>query len=118
MNKAPIMWYSKWQNTVESVTFGLEFVALKTATDQMDALRYKLCMFGIPLSSPTNVFCDNEVVILNATHAESTLQRKHTSIAYHQCCKDQVAGYVQIGFEEGRINPADILTKLLPGLKM
>ena len=75
-------------------------------------------MFGIPLSGPTSVFCDNEVVVLNATHAESTLRRKHTLIAYHRCHEAQAAGYVQIGFEEGRSNPADILTKLLPGPKM
>jgi hypothetical protein len=118
VNKAPIVWYSKRQNTIESATFGSEFIALKTAIDQIDALRYKLRMFGIPLNGPTSVFCDNEAVVLNATHAASTLQRKHTSIAYHRCREAQAAGYVQIGFEEGRFNPADILTKLLPGPKM
>jgi hypothetical protein len=75
-------------------------------------------MFGIPLNGPTSVFCDNEVVVLNAMHAESTLRRKHTSIDYHWCREAQAAGYVQIGFEVGRFNPADILTKLLPGPKM
>ncbi len=118
VNKAPIVWYSKRQNTIESATFGSEFIALKTAIDQIDALRYKLRMFGIPLNGPTSVFCDNEAVVLNATHAASTLRRKHTSIAYHRCREAQAAGYVQIGFEEGRFNPADILTKLLPGPKM
>jgi hypothetical protein len=118
VNKAPIMWYSKRPNTVESATFGSEFIALKTAIDQIDALHYKLCMFGIPLNGPTSVFCDNEVVVLNAMHAESTLRRKHTSIDYHWCREAQAAGYVQIGFEVGRFNPADILTKLLPGPEM
>jgi hypothetical protein len=75
------MWYSKWQNTVESATFGSEFIALKTAIDQIDALRYKLRMFGIPHNGPISVFCDNEAVVLNATHAESMLRMKHTSIA-------------------------------------
>jgi hypothetical protein len=112
------MWYSKRQNTVESATFGSELIALKTAIDQIDALRYKLRMFGIPLAGPTKVFCDNDAVVKNATHSESTLCRKHTSIAYHRCREAQAAGYVQIGFHEGKTNPADVLTKLLPGSKM
>jgi hypothetical protein len=49
--------------------FGLEFIALKTVIDQIDALQYKLCMSGIPLSGPTCIFCVNEAVVLNATHA-------------------------------------------------
>jgi hypothetical protein len=118
VNKAPINWYSKRQNTVKSATFGSEFIALKTAIDQIDGLRYKLHMFGIPLDGPTKVFCDNDAVVCNATHPESTLRRKHTSIAYHRCREVQAAGYIKIGFIEGRINPADILTKLLPGPKM
>jgi hypothetical protein len=118
VQKAPIIWYSKRQNTVESATFGSEFIALKTAIDQVDALRYKLRMFGIPLNGPTSIFCDNEAVVKNAVYAESTLKRKHTSIAYHRCREAQAAKYVQIGFERGENNPADILTKLLPGPRM
>ena len=44
-NLAPIIWYSKRQNTVESSTFGSEFVALKIATELNEALLYKLRMF-------------------------------------------------------------------------
>jgi hypothetical protein len=118
VSKAPIIWYSKWQNTVESATFGSEFIALKTSIDQIDSLRYKLQVFSIPLNGPTRVFCDNDAVVRNATHSESTLRRKNTSIAYHRCREAQAAGYVKIGFIEGRTNPADVLTKLLPGAKM
>ena len=34
-----IIWYSKRQNVVESSTFGSEFVAMKTAIEQVEALR-------------------------------------------------------------------------------
>jgi hypothetical protein len=56
VNKALIIWYSKRQNTVESATFGSEFIALKTAIDQIDGLRYKLRMFAIPLYGPKKSF--------------------------------------------------------------
>jgi hypothetical protein len=123
VNRAPVVWVSKRQNTVESSTYGSEFIALKIAIDLIEALRYKLRMFGIPLGGPTsicptNIFCDNEAVVLNTTHPESTIKRKHTSIAYHRCREAQAAGYVRVGFIKGDENPADVLTKLLPGPKL
>ena len=63
VNRAPIIWYSKRQNTVETSTFGSEFIAMKTVVEQIEVLRYKLCMFRILLEGPTNIFCDNESVI-------------------------------------------------------
>ena len=42
VNRAPVIWYSKAQTTVESSTFSSEFIALKTCTEHISALRYKL----------------------------------------------------------------------------
>jgi hypothetical protein len=42
LNSAPIVWFTKKQNTVETSTFGSEFVALKIATEILRGLRYKL----------------------------------------------------------------------------
>ena len=80
LNRAPIIWYSKRQNTVETSTFGNEFIAMKTAVKQIESLRNKLRMFGVPLEGPTNVFCDNEAVFKNASQPDSTLKKKHISI--------------------------------------
>ena len=84
LSRAPIIWYSKARNTVESSTSGSEFVATKIAVDLTVALRYKLCMFGIPLDGEANMFVDNQSVALNATIPSSTLKKKHNSIAYHR----------------------------------
>ena len=67
LNQALIVWYSKRQNTVETSTFGSEFIAMRTAVEHIEALRCKLRMFGIPIEGPTNVFCDNEAVFKNTT---------------------------------------------------
>jgi hypothetical protein len=56
VNNAPILWHSKRQNTVESLTFGSEFVALQMAVDMIEGLRYKLRLMGIPLDGSTSVF--------------------------------------------------------------
>ena len=74
-NRAPIIWYSKRQNTVEASTFGSEFQAIKNAVELTESLRYKLGMFGIPIDNATNVFCDNEAVYKDTTMPESTLKR-------------------------------------------
>ena len=42
-------WFSKRQNTVETSTFGSEFIAMKTAVEHVEALRYKLRMIDIPI---------------------------------------------------------------------
>jgi hypothetical protein len=79
-----IIWYSKRQNTVESSTFGSEFIAMKTAVEQVEDLRYKLWMMGIAIDEPTNMFCDNKAVFKNSAFPETTIKKKHNSIAYHQ----------------------------------
>ena len=76
VNKAPIQWYSNRKNTVETSMFSSEFIALNTATELVEALRYKLRMFGIPIEGPTNMFCNNEAVYKNASTLELTLKKK------------------------------------------
>ena len=39
-NHTPTDWYSKKQATVETATYGSEFVAAKTATEQIMDMRY------------------------------------------------------------------------------
>jgi hypothetical protein len=40
-NKTPIDWFSKLQSTVESATFGSEYVAAKTCTEQVIAILWE-----------------------------------------------------------------------------
>ena len=114
INSAPIIWYSKRQNTVEASTFGSEFTAMKNAIELIEAMRYKLRMFGVPIEGATNVFCDNEAVCKNTTLPESTLKKKHHSIAYHRCREAVAAGTVRIAKEATRTNLSDLFTKILP----
>jgi hypothetical protein len=50
---APIILYSKRQNTVEAATFGSEFVAIRICKELIVALRYMLRMFGVPIDGPS-----------------------------------------------------------------
>ena len=116
--RAPIIWFSKQQNTVETSTFGSEFVALKAAVEMIEGLRYKLRMLGVEVNGPTNVFCDNESVVKNATVPESSLKKKHNAICYHMARETQASGIVRIAWQAGTGNLAYFLTKILPGPKL
>jgi hypothetical protein len=74
LNRVPILWYSKKQNTVESSTFGSEFVALRIAVKLIEALHYKLHMMGVPIDGPCSIFCDNEASVKNSSIPEINLQ--------------------------------------------
>jgi hypothetical protein len=113
VSNAPILWYSKRQNTVESSTFGSEFVAV-SAVDMIEGLRYKLRMMGIPLDGSTSVFCDNEGMVKNTTAPESPLKKKHVAICYHRCHETLAAGFIQLAKEDTKTNLADAFTKPLP----
>lgn len=112
-NRAPIYWYSKKQSTVETSTFSSEFIALKTCMEQVTALRYKLHMFGIELDGPTNIFCDNKTCVSCASNVEATLNKKHSSLAYHACKYAVAAGIIKVTWINTNDNIADPLTKQL-----
>ncbi len=53
---APTLWFSKRQNTVESSTFGSEFVAMRITIEMIKGLLYKLRMMGVWFEEPCNFF--------------------------------------------------------------
>jgi hypothetical protein len=114
LNSAPIVWYSKRQATVESSTFGSEFVALRVASELIISMRYKLRMMGVPIEGPAHVFCDNEAVYKNSSIAHSTLKKKHNSICFHRVRECVAAGIQVVHKVDSTSNLSDILTKSLP----
>lgn len=116
INNAPIQWFSKRQNTVESSSFGSEFVALRIAVDLIEALLYKLRMFGIPIDNKVDVYCDNKSVVTNASVPSSVLHKRHNAICYHRVREAQAAGMIRVGWIPGNHNLADLFTKTtMPG---
>ena len=111
VNNAPITWYSKRQNTVESSSFGSEYIALRICTEMIEALRYKLRTFGIPIDGPADVFCDNQSVVTNSSVPASVLNKRHNAICYHSVREVQAAGIIRIGWIDGKFNLADLFTK-------
>ena len=112
-NRSPIIWHSKQQNTVETSTFGSEITAMKNAVELIEALRYKLQMFGVPIEGSTNIYCDNEAVCRKFITPESTLKKKHHSIAYHRNREAVADETCRITKEATKTNLSDLFTKVL-----
>jgi hypothetical protein len=99
------------------LTFGAEFVALKIADEMSESIRYRLCMMGMGIDGETNVFADNKSVVDNVTIPESTLSKKHNSIAYHNCRECVGSHAMRVAHEPGSDNLADGLMKFLARFK-
>ena len=74
-------------------------------------------MFGVPIDGTTKVLCDNEKVVHNSSRLESTLNKKHSSIAYHATRWAVAAGVILVGWIPTDYNLADALTKCLSASK-
>ena len=102
---------------IESSVFGAEFVAMKTGMEELRGLRYKLRMMGVPVSGPSYIYGDNMSVIYNTQRPESTLKKKHNSICYHAIRESVAMGESLTSHIPTQWNLADLLTKILYGMK-
>ena len=84
INTTPIDLYLKRQATVESTTYGSEFVAARTTTEQITNLRNTLRYLGVPIMTKAYMFGDNKSVITSATIPQSVLNERHNMLSYHR----------------------------------
>ena len=81
MNVTPLDWYSKKQATVETITYGSEFVAARVCVEQINDLRINLRYLGVSICEKSYMFGDNESVyelIINSLC--KTTQEAHNSV--------------------------------------
>jgi hypothetical protein len=113
LNQTPIHGFSKCQGHVQSATYGSEFTAARTATEQIMDLRYTLRMTGVPIDGPSWIFGDNQSVITSSTIPESSLNKWHNVLSYHlvrECIAAEIIYFIHV---EGKFNPSDLFTKIL-----
>ena len=115
LNSSPIYWTSKKQTSIETSSFGSEFIALKLCCEYIKGLRYKLRMMGIPCEFPAYIYGDNQSVLANSTKPYSVLKNKSSSIAYHYVREGVSRDEWRTAYVNTHDNVADLLTKPLPG---
>jgi hypothetical protein len=118
INQTPIQWFAKKQNTVETATYGSEFMVARQATEQILDLRYTLRMMGIPIDGKSWLFGDNQSVITSSTIPKSTLNKRHNALSYHRVRECIAMGIINLLHVDGKNNPSDVLTKFLPYHKL
>ncbi len=111
LNQTPIDWYSKLQSTVETATYGSEYVAARTCTEQIIDLRNTLRYLGVPLVGTSMMFGDNESVVNTSSLPHSRLHKRHNALAYHKVRDAIAAKVIDFVFIRSGKNPADILSK-------
>ena len=110
-NKTPIDWFSKKQATVETATFGLEFVAGRTAVEQIIDLQLTLHCLRVQVDGPTYIFRDNKTTVDSSALPHARLHKRHTALSFHRVREVAAAGILKMYYLPGPQNPADILSK-------
>ena len=109
--QTPIDAYTKRQSTVETATYGSEFVAARTAVDQIIDIRTTLRYLGVPIRDKSYMFGDNRSVVTSSTIPNSTISKRHHLASYHRVREAIAAKYISFHWKDGKSNPADILSK-------
>ncbi|KAL7448280.1 hypothetical protein ACHAXS_000140 [Conticribra weissflogii] len=90
---------------------------MTTGVDTVRGLRYKLRMMGVTIDGAAQIYGDNMSVIENTSKPESTLNKKCNSVCYHAVTESVVMGETLTACIPGAKNPADLMTKVLSGIK-
>ena len=110
LNQTPIDAYTKRQFTVETATYGSDFVAARTAVDQIIDIRTTLRYVGVPIRDKSYMFRDNRSVVTSSTIPSSTISKRHHLASYHRVREAIAAKYISFHWKDGKSNPADILS--------
>ena len=111
LNKTPVDWFSKKQGTVETSTYGSEFVAGRIAVEQIMDLRLTLRYMGVNLVEKSYLFGDNKSVVDSSTTPHAKLHKRHTALSFHRIREAIASGLLAFFHIPGKENPADILSK-------
>ena len=111
VNTATTDWFSKRQATVETATYGSEFVAETTATEQIMDLRNTLRYRGVPIMTKAYMFGDNKSVVMSSTIPQSILNKRHNTLSYHRVREAIAANILEFHWCSSSQNRSDILSK-------
>ena len=113
VGSTPIYWQSKRQASVQTATFGAEFISLKRAIAEAITIRYYLKSMGVKVTKPTVIYGGNMSSIENTIESGSPLKKKYLALSYHFYREHYSAGIVSIGKINPKEDRADPFTKAL-----
>ena len=102
VNRAPVKWHSERQTTLETSAFSSEFIAMKHCIEDIECLRFKLRMFGIPLDEhkpETRILCDNVGVVKNPVSLFIVIVRTTWCNAWESHCCMNPGAWILVEFQ-------------------
>jgi hypothetical protein len=108
-----VAWSSKKQTTVAPSTPEAEYIAAAHVAKQVLWHRSLLTELNFPLTTPSNIFSDNQSAIAIAHHPEFHARTKHIDIAVHFLRDHVKKGNLDLYYINTDYNIADIFTKAL-----
>jgi hypothetical protein len=111
INQTPIDWFCKKQATVETATYGSEFMAARTCVEQIIDLRTTLRYLGAPIIGPSHVFGDNESMVKSATRFDAKLHKRHVALSFHRVREAYASQMITMTHVNSKENPSDVLSK-------
>ena len=110
-NQTMIDWFTKKQATVETATYGSEFVAARTCVEQVIDLRTTLRYLGVPIREHSYMFGNNKSVVDSSSIPHAKLHKRHTALSFHRVREAIASGMIQFHHIPGSLNVADVLSK-------
>jgi hypothetical protein len=83
LGNSPISWQSKLQSTVALSSTEAEYVSASIATQEGLWIRSLLREWGLSMSMPTTIWCDNKGAIQIAQGPVNNKRTKHVDIRFH-----------------------------------
>jgi hypothetical protein len=111
VNQTPFEWFLKQQATIETATYGSEFVAAHIAVEQIIDVRITMRYLGVAVKGKTIMFGDNQSVITSSTELQLPINKRHNALSYLQVQEAIAAGIVDFQKLLGANNPANVLSK-------
>mgnify|MGYP003328018077 CR=1 FL=1 len=99
------------KKSVQTLTFGSEFLALKAGVENIIKLRYHLGSMGVHVTQETQIYVDNNSVNINATNPTSMFNKKHIALCYHFVREHNANDVIGINKIDSKDNCFDPFTK-------
>ena len=112
-----VLWKCAKQSCIANSTMEAEYVALAACTREIIWTRNLLNELGLDdlVQGPTQVWCDNQAAIYNASDPVPRGKTKHIEIRHHIVREACTQGNVKVTYIPTHYNKADLLTKALAG---
>lgn len=109
-----VSWRCKKQTTISASSAEVEYRALGFTVGELQWLSYLLVDFGVQVSTPISLFCDNLVALHITKNLVFHEHTKHLEIDCHIVCNQFLDGFILPTHISSSRQLANLFTKALP----